>query len=72
MPVVRRQFREEGKVQLCRLTGGAPGGGAGGDGVAGEVGFTFRAGAAFFPTVLEKPIFGWDVGDVAAGGEAVD
>lgn len=53
------------------LAGGAPGGGAGGDGVAGEVGFAFGAGATFFPAVLEEPVFWWDVLDVSAGGEAV-
>jgi len=53
------------------LAVGAPGGGAGGDGVAGEVGFAFGTGAAFFPAVLKEPGFGWDIGDVGAGGEAV-
>lgn len=53
------------------MAGGAPGGGAGGDGVAGEVGFAFGAGAAFFPTVLEQPVFGRNVGDVGAGREAI-
>lgn len=54
------------------LASGAPGGGAGGDGVAGEVGFTAGTGAAFFPAVLEEPVFRGCFGDVAAGGEAVD
>ena len=27
--------------------------------------------AAFFPTVLEEPVFGRDLGDVAACGEAL-
>ncbi|MFT7173376.1 MAG: hypothetical protein ACI9NQ_001596 [Paracoccaceae bacterium] len=54
------------------MAGGAPGGGAGGYGVAREVSFAFWAGAAFFPTVLEEPVFWWDVGDVGAGSEAVD
>ncbi len=54
------------------MAGGTPSGGAGGDGVAGEVGFTFRAGSSFFPAVLEEPVWGGDVGDVGAGGEAID
>ena len=32
---------------------------------------TSRAVAAFFPTVLEEPVFGRDLGDVAACGEAL-
>ena len=35
---------------------GAPAGGAGGDGVSGEIGFALGAGAAFFPSVLEEPV----------------
>lgn len=54
------------------LAGWAPSGGAGSDGVAGEIGFTFGADPAFFPAVLEKPVFRRNVGDVASGGEAVD
>ena len=42
----------------------APGGGAGGDGVTGEFVSTLGAASAFFPAVLEKPIFGWDLADV--------
>lgn len=53
------------------MAGRTPGGGAGGDGVAGEAGFALGAGAAFFPAVLEEPVFGRDVGDVAAWGEAI-
>lgn len=53
------------------MAGGAPGCGAGGDGVSGEVGFALGAGAAFFPAVLEEPVFWWDVGDVGSGGEAI-
>ena len=53
------------------MAGRTPGGGAGRDGVAGEVGFAFGAGAALFPTMLEEPVFGRDVRDVAAGGEAI-
>jgi len=59
------------KGLVDRLTGGAPGGGAGGDGVAGEVGLALGAGAAFFPAVLEEPVFGRDLGDVGAGGETI-
>lgn len=54
------------------MAGGAPGGGAGGDGVPSEVGFAFGAGAAFLPTVLEEPAFWRNVGDVGAGSEALD
>ena len=46
---------------LFRLATRAPGGGAGGDGVAGEVGLAFGAGAAFFPAMLEEPVFGRDL-----------
>ena len=48
----------------------APGRGAGGDGVTGEFGFALWAGAAFFPTMLEEPVFGRDVFDVGSGGES--
>lgn len=53
------------------LAGGAPGGGAGGDGVAGEFGLTLRAGSSFLPAMLEEPVFWGHICDVAAGGEAV-
>ena len=48
---------------------GAPGGGAGGDGAAGELCSTTRAVASFLPTVLKKPAFGRDLRDVAASSE---
>lgn len=52
------------------LAKGAPSGGAGGDGGAGELGLATGAVAAFLPTVLKKPALGRDLRNVAAGGES--
>jgi hypothetical protein len=49
----------------------APGGRPCGDGIAGEFRFAGRAASAFFPTMLEKPAFRGDIGDVGAGSESI-
>ena len=48
-----------------------PGGGAGGNGVAGEVTFALRTGATFLPPMLKEPVFGRNLSDVAPWGEAI-